>query len=197
MVKPEKTRRQLGSDVGVLKPHLVLKRFARSDPELRPGARRTHDQFPFDVKAEKAATGRSVCHVCRESVAKGELRMRMMLQCHKGYKNACFVHAECFMKHPQSRKVQLREIVFGKGLTKADRQSVMALFEGKTTKKESAPAPAPAPSLARASPRRKSGKTKVESNGAEVKSEPISSSKKKTNTKKASPASSRKKKKKR
>ena len=111
------------------KPHLVLRRFAANDPKLTPGARRSHQQIPEDVRAEVAATSRSICHVCREKIPRGALRMRMQLQCHKGYKNAAFVHAACFRQHPEAQKVQKIEEVKGvDALSKHHKKEIEALF---------------------------------------------------------------------
>uniref|UniRef100_A0A7S4UKU6 PARP-type domain-containing protein n=1 Tax=Paramoeba aestuarina TaxID=180227 RepID=A0A7S4UKU6_9EUKA len=84
------------------KPHLKLKRFERS--ELTPGAKRTHDKTPHDAEVKKS-TGRATCHVCRGKIDKGNMQVCLWLQCHKGYKNACYVHVECLCKHPESAKL--------------------------------------------------------------------------------------------
>ena len=115
--------------VEVLKPHLFLKRFASGDAKLTPGAQRSHNKIPEDVRAELAKTGRSVCHVCRDKIPKGSLRMCMFLQCHKGYKNAAFVHMDCFSKHPEASKVKtVSEVAGMKELTPADVKRVEAIF---------------------------------------------------------------------
>jgi hypothetical protein len=90
----------------VWKPHLVLRRFASDDPDLKPGARRNHTEFPDDVRADMAPNGRATCHVCRKLVPKGALRVRLMLQCHMGYKNVAYVHAGCLHAHPEARKLK-------------------------------------------------------------------------------------------
>ena len=120
------------------KPHLVLRRFAKGSSDLTPGARRNHQQFPDDVYAEIAPTARSECHVCREKIPKGALRMTLMLQCHKGYKNRASLHLKCFRKHPEALKVMSVDEVAGfKSLTAEQQASVKAILNEKgTVKKE-------------------------------------------------------------
>lgn len=128
----------MAASVKVWKPHLVLRRFPKGSSDLTPGARRNHQQFPEDVYAEIAPTARSECHVCREKIPKGALRMTLMLQCHKGYKNRASLHLKCFRKHPEALKVTTIDEVAGlKALTTEQQTSIKAILNEKgSVKKE-------------------------------------------------------------
>ncbi|KAJ1496428.1 hypothetical protein T484DRAFT_1740406 [Baffinella frigidus] len=91
-----KGRKSLPTSVNDLS-HLQLKRFADSDPTLPPGARRDRANRPGDVVAELDPSGRATCRHCGTRLEKGEVRLVLNLQCHKGYKVGCPLHVDgCF-----------------------------------------------------------------------------------------------------
>lgn len=86
--------------------HLCLKRFADGDPALQPGAVRARAKLPWDALAERDPSGRAVCKHCESKIAKGQTRLVLLLQCHKGYKVPCTLHFGCFWHHPETRKLE-------------------------------------------------------------------------------------------
>jgi hypothetical protein len=88
--------------------HLYLKRFRDDDPMLTEGAKRNRAKFPYVAIAEMDPSGRALCKLCGERIhPKGStLRMGLMLECHKGYRNLCTLHASpCFWQHPETKKL--------------------------------------------------------------------------------------------
>lgn len=81
--------------------HLEYKRFDDKDPKLTAGARRNRAQNPHVSLVELDPSGRAQCKSCGERLVKGQIRHVLMLECHKGYRNACTLHVECFWRHPQ------------------------------------------------------------------------------------------------
>ena len=109
--------------------HLFLKRFADKDPTLTPGARRDRVQHPHVATAELDPSGRATCKLCGERIAKDSLRLSLWLECHKGYRNACTLHYECFWKHSETKKLEcVEEISFTSGLTKDQIGRIQADF---------------------------------------------------------------------
>lgn len=111
--------------------HLSLKRFADDDPTLTAGARRDRTtKHPYVACAERDPSGRAVCKLCGERIPKDALRLSLMLECHKGYRNQCTLHEDCFWKHPETKKLtSVEEIVIRKGLDDAQIQKVQDSFE--------------------------------------------------------------------
>ena len=111
--------------------HLSLKRFADDDPTLTAGAHRDRtDKHPFVACAEVDPSGRAVCKLCGGRIPKGTLRLSLMLECHKGYRNQCTLHQECFWKHPETKKLTtVDEIVIQKGVDKAQALTVRDRFQ--------------------------------------------------------------------
>lgn len=92
--------------------HLKLKRFRNDDPTLTEGAKRDRAKHNFVACAELDPSGRSKCKLCGIKIEKSTLRFCLMLECHKGYRNACTLHEECFWKHPETVKLDsVNEIV--------------------------------------------------------------------------------------
>lgn len=114
MASTKKTKEQHWNSMS----HLVLKRFRDDDPTLTDGARRGRIKHPLVAKAELDPSGRAVCKLCGERIAKGTLRLCLFLECHKGYRNQCTLHAnECFWRHPETKKLEnIDEIVIAKEL---------------------------------------------------------------------------------
>eukprot|EP00980_Cylindrotheca_fusiformis_P004563 scaffold975_cov90-Cylindrotheca_fusiformis.AAC.6 len=99
--------------------HLFLKRFPDDSPSLTPGAKKDRMKHPHIVVAELDPTGRAKCKLCGDKIPKSDVRMVLFLECHKGYRNACTLHASCFWKHPERTKIDsAKEIHFSKALSK-------------------------------------------------------------------------------
>eukprot|EP00808_Paulinella_micropora_P016991 g36986.t1 len=109
--------------------HLRLKRFADDDKTLTPGARRNRAEHPYEALAELSPSGRSKCKSCGQLLNRHQLRMTMMLQCHKGYKVSCTLHPACFWQHPEVSKLScFDEIELSAELAIDDKKSVLAAF---------------------------------------------------------------------
>lgn len=110
--------------------HLSLKRFAEDDPTLTAGARRDRtEKHPFVACAEVDPSGRALCKLCGDRIPKGALRLSLMLECHKGYRNQCTLHQECFWDHPETKKLtSVDEIVMQKGVDETQKQMVQDQF---------------------------------------------------------------------
>lgn len=94
-----------------LTPHMVLKRLGPKD-DLTPGALRNRKSLPHDAVAGYAPTSRARCRQCAKSISKGDLRVVLMLQCHKGYKMPSPVHARpCLRKHREAIRLASRSEV--------------------------------------------------------------------------------------
>eukprot|EP01134_Creolimax_fragrantissima_P004835 CFRG4835T1 len=99
------------SNVPVMMGHLSVKRFADTD-NLTPGAIRSRANLPHECVVDYAPTARCACKMCGKVIPKKELRFSLSVQCHKGYKMAATLHRDCFLRHPESRKIEAREEVF-------------------------------------------------------------------------------------
>ena len=95
--------------------HLYVKRFRDDDPTLTPGAMRDREQHPHPAIVELDPSGRSTCKLCGEKIPKGTLRLSLMLECHKGYRNLCTLHENCFWKHPETKKLEVNDIFLKSG----------------------------------------------------------------------------------
>lgn len=109
--------------------HLVLKRFRDDDPTLTAGARRDRIKHSSVAKAELDPSGRAVCKMCGDRIAKGTLRLCLLLECHKGYRNLCTLHEDCFWQHPETKKLEsVNEISMHKELGKFEIERVKERF---------------------------------------------------------------------
>ncbi len=86
--------------------HLSIKRFDDNDPTLTVGAKRNRSQFPYVAIVERDKSGRSTCKHCGIVIEpKGVVRISLMMECHKGYRNPCTLHESCFWKHRDFGKI--------------------------------------------------------------------------------------------
>ena len=109
--------------------HLFLKRFADNDSTLTPGAKRDRKKHPHAAIAELDPSGRAQCKLCGEKIDKSTLRFGLMLECHKGYRNLCTLHPDCFWKHPEISKLETaKEIHLSPALTKEQSASIVEKF---------------------------------------------------------------------
>jgi hypothetical protein len=109
--------------------HLSIKRFQDDDPQLRPGAKSNRAKFPYVAIAEMDPSGRSVCKLCGELIQpKGALRMGLMMECHKGYRVLCTLHATpCFWDHPETKKLtSVDEIYFHPNVADVSHKNMIA-----------------------------------------------------------------------
>lgn len=111
--------------------HLFLKRFADTDTTLTPGAKRDRlNKHPHLVVAEHDPSGRSKCKLCGNRIPKSELRFALFLECHKGYRNACTLHEDCFWKHPETKKVDsMQDIHLAASLSQESRTCITKAFK--------------------------------------------------------------------
>jgi len=86
--------------------HLKLKRFSSVKDLTMPYARKTWHENPHHAEVNISSSRRSSCRQCHSAINKGELRMRLWLQCHKGCKNSAYFHEECFWKYPETIKLE-------------------------------------------------------------------------------------------
>lgn len=93
--------------------HLKLKRFASQKDLTMPYAKKTWKTTPHDAEVDSSPSSRSSCRQCHQPIKKGDLRMRLWLQCHKGCKNSAYFHGrECTWKYPEMAKiVSTKEII--------------------------------------------------------------------------------------
>ena len=116
--------------------HLTLKRFPDDDASLTAGARRDRVKHPDVATAEIDPSGRASCKLCGERIPKESLRLCLWLECHKGYRNACTLHYDCFFRHPEAKKLEgVEEIAFKDGLDKDQIARIRADFADSTKKK--------------------------------------------------------------
>ena len=108
--------------------HLSLKRFADDDPSLTAGAKRDRARHPFPACAAVDPSGRSACKRCGATIPKGVLRLSLLLECHKGYRNLCTLHDYCFWQHPETKKLRGVDEISMKGLDGKQRARVRAAF---------------------------------------------------------------------
>jgi len=115
--------------------HLSIKRFRDDDPALTAGAKRDRTKHPYVACAEIDPSGRSTCKLCGEKIVKNSLRLCLMLECHKGYRNLCTLHQDCFFQHPETSKLENVEEIFLKdNVSKVQAENIKARFQ--TLKKE-------------------------------------------------------------
>lgn len=115
--------------------HLFLKRFSDSDATLTAGAKRDRKKHPHVAIAELDPSGRAHCKLCGQPISKSSLRFGLMLECHKGYRNVCTLHPDCFWKHREIAKLtSAKEINLSPKLTKEQADSIVAKFD--QTKKQ-------------------------------------------------------------
>ena len=90
--------------------HLSIKRFDDNDPTLTAGAKRNRLQHPYVAIVERDPSGRSACKHCGVVIQpKGVIRISLMMECHKGYRNPCTLHESCFWKHREFEKINTAE----------------------------------------------------------------------------------------
>lgn len=108
--------------------HLKLKRFPSIDDLKIPYAIKTWKAIPHDAEVDTSPSNRSLCRQCHSKINKGDLRMRLWLQCHKGCKIGAFLHGEkCFCKYPETIKLEgVEELV---GLDKLSEKQQAAVRE--------------------------------------------------------------------
>jgi hypothetical protein len=110
--------------------HLFLKRFSDSDPTLTPGAKRNRADNPHVAIAELDPSGRAGCKLCGEKIRKDTVRMKFMLECHKGYRIPCTLHSDCFVRHPETVKLHdIKEIHIDSNLSKEQGYDIIEKFE--------------------------------------------------------------------
>lgn len=110
--------------------HLYLKRFADDDPTLTAGAKRDRTKHPHVAIAELDPSGRAQCKQCGDKIPKSSLRFDLWLECHKGYRNLCTLHPDCFWKHPETNKLNdAKEIHIASDLTKEQRATILETFD--------------------------------------------------------------------
>ena len=85
--------------------HLRLKRFGSVNELQMKYAKETWRKHPHDAEVDVSANSRSSCRWCKEKIDKGDLRMRLWLQCHKGCKNSAYFHERCFWDYPETTKL--------------------------------------------------------------------------------------------
>ena len=86
--------------------HLSIKRFRDDDPTLTAGAKRDRAAKPYVACAEQDPSGRSLCKLCGNKIPKHDLRLCLVMECHKGYRNLCTLHQDCFWKHSETPKLE-------------------------------------------------------------------------------------------
>ncbi len=83
--------------------HLFLKRFADDDTSLCASAKR---RVKHDATVDYTPRAGSTCKVCRTKIDRGMLRVGLLLQCHRGYKTAAYVHGDsCLWQHREVGKI--------------------------------------------------------------------------------------------
>mmetsp|Transcript_68386 Transcript_68386/g.103123 ORF Transcript_68386/g.103123 Transcript_68386/m.103123 type:complete len:171 (-) Transcript_68386:32-544(-) len=91
--------------------HLKLKRYGRMKDLPMKYAISTWKKYPQDAEVDISPASRSSCRQCHSRIEKGNVRMRLFLQCHKGCKNIAYFHEECFWKYPETKKLEsIKEI---------------------------------------------------------------------------------------
>lgn len=110
--------------------HLSIKRFAGDDPSLTAGAKRDRASRPYVACAEMDPSGRATCKLCGERISKGEIRLSLMLECHKGYRNLCTLHQDCFWRHSETKKLtSADEIFMHKSVVAKDSDAIKKRFD--------------------------------------------------------------------
>ena len=102
--------------------HLSIKRFDDNDPTLTTGAKNNRSQYPYVAIAEYDKSGRCKCKHCGAVIQpKGVLRISLMMECHKGYRNPCTLHESCFWSHREFEKINTaNEIHIHESIIKKD-----------------------------------------------------------------------------
>ena len=93
--------------------HLKLKRFPSIDVLTMPYAKKTWREVPHNAEIDISPSARSSCRQCHSKILKGDLRMKLWLQCHKGCKMGAYFHGDgCFWEYPETSKLkELNELV--------------------------------------------------------------------------------------
>lgn len=106
--------------------HLKLKRFPSINDVTMPFAIKTWTEHPQDAEIDYASSSRSKCRHCHSMIHKGELRVRLWLQCHKGCKNSAYFHGgNCIWHYPETSKIkQVSEFIGLDDLTDEEKKYV-------------------------------------------------------------------------
>jgi hypothetical protein len=104
--------------------HLKLKRYASKDDLTMPYAIKTWKETPHDAEVDVSPSRRSKCRQCHSTIEKGDLRLRLFLQCHKGCKQSAFFHgSKCAWEYPETRKLESIDEFVGWGELPAKAQT--------------------------------------------------------------------------
>ena len=57
------------------------------------------------------------------------MRFGLMLECHKGYRNLCTLHKDCFWKHKETKKLTFDDLFFKPNIDAAEKEAVRVQFE--------------------------------------------------------------------
>jgi len=77
-------------------------------------AKQSWRDHPHDAEVEVSTTATSKCRYCHRKIDKGELRVRLWLQCHKGCKNSAYFHGnDCIWKYPETTKLESAKELVG------------------------------------------------------------------------------------
>ncbi len=116
--------------------HLKLKRFRSIDDLTMPYAKKTWADHPHDAEIDYAPSSRSKCRHCHSMIQKGELRVRLWMQCHKGCKNSAYFHGkDCIWKYPEIAKIkETKEFVGLESLREMEQNHVADTLEKLTTR---------------------------------------------------------------
>jgi hypothetical protein len=107
--------------------HLFLKRFADNDPKLTDGANRNRTKNPHVAVVELDPSGRAKCKLCATVIPKGDVRVTLMLECHKGYRFPATLHETCFYKHPETTKLtSMKEILVRANVSDSQKHKIEA-----------------------------------------------------------------------
>lgn len=94
--------------------HLKLKRFSSMDNLTMPYAVKSWRSIPHDAEVDMSPSNRSTCRQCHSTINKGELRVRLWLQCHKGCKMSAYFHGQgCVWQYPETIKLGSVEELVG------------------------------------------------------------------------------------
>jgi hypothetical protein len=129
-MKEEDPTTQLPRDESGSYLHLKLKRFSSIEDLIMPYAVKTWRSIPHDAEVDMSPSNRSTCRQCHSKINKGELRMRLWLQCHKGCKMSAYFHGQgCFWQYPETIKLgSVEELVGFEKLTAKEQQDVKKSF---------------------------------------------------------------------
>ena len=94
--------------------HLKLKRFPSASALKMPYAIESWKSIPHDAEIDICTSTRSSCRQCHSKINKGELRVRLWLQCHKGCKMSAYFHGDdCVWNYPETSKIYCLEELAG------------------------------------------------------------------------------------